>query len=320
VSNKTVITVSDVHGIKQYSAPKYLKNIIIFTLLFLLAIVVGTFYYIQTLNTKVAHLVSDNKSLTQVTLRDKTIRDSFDINKKKLEEIKKEQFAIHVKYEKEKVALTKSYTEKIQQLVIEKNKISTKNLHTLQQKRESEKLLDALTKEIKNKEKELTKETKEKERLKKKLSLKIKLKKEKREKENTRKAKLAKQKVKREQLLERIAKSKLGKRYVWGAVGPKVFDCSGFTSYVYKKSGVNLPRTSIIQSKYGKYIKRKDLQAGDLIFFDTSKQRKGYVNHVGIYLGNNKFIHASSAKKKVVITSLAKPFYSGRYKWARRVN
>lgn len=116
-----------------------------------------------------------------------------------------------------------------------------------------------------------------------------------------------------------LAKKKLGRRYVWGATGQKnTFDCSGFTKYVYKKNGINLPRRAIAQSKYGKYIPRKKLQKGDLIFFDTSKHRRGYVNHVGIYLGNGKFIHASSAKKKVVITSLNKRFYSQRYKGARR--
>ncbi len=116
-----------------------------------------------------------------------------------------------------------------------------------------------------------------------------------------------------------LAKKKLGRRYVWGATGEKnTFDCSGFTTYVYKKNGIKLPRRAIAQSKYGKYIPRKKLQKGDLIFFDTSKHHRGYVNHVGIYLGNGKFIHASSAKKKVVITSLNKAFYSQRYKGARR--
>jgi cell wall-associated NlpC family hydrolase len=117
-----------------------------------------------------------------------------------------------------------------------------------------------------------------------------------------------------------LAKKKLGKRYVWGAVGQRnTFDCSGLTSYVCKKNGIHIPRRAIEQSKYGKYVSRDHLKPGDLIFFDTSKRRKGYVNHVGIYIGNNKFIHASSAKKKVVITSLSKPFYSKRYKGARRV-
>ncbi|MFT7880564.1 MAG: LysM peptidoglycan-binding domain-containing protein [Sulfurimonas sp.] len=116
-----------------------------------------------------------------------------------------------------------------------------------------------------------------------------------------------------------VAKTKLGNRYVWGATGKKgTFDCSGFTKYCYKKNGIDIPRTSIMQSKYGKFIKRSELQKGDLIFFDTSRGRKGYVNHVGIYLGDNKFIHASSARKKVVITSLGKAFYSQRYMGARR--
>jgi cell wall-associated NlpC family hydrolase len=117
-----------------------------------------------------------------------------------------------------------------------------------------------------------------------------------------------------------LAKQKLGKRYVWGAQGQKnTFDCSGLTSYVCKKNGICIPRRAIQQSKYGKPVKRSELQPGDLVFFDTSKNRKGYVNHVGIYIGNGKFIHASSAKKKVIITSLDKPFYSKRYKGARRV-
>lgn len=116
-----------------------------------------------------------------------------------------------------------------------------------------------------------------------------------------------------------VAKKKLGNRYVWGATGKRnCFDCSGFTKFVFKKNGIDIPRTSINQSKYGKFVKRSNLKKGDLIFFDTSKRRKGYVNHVGIYLGDNKFIHASSAKKKVVITSLDKNFYSNRYKGARR--
>ncbi|RUM63746.1 MAG: hypothetical protein DSZ05_08195 [Sulfurospirillum sp.] len=117
-----------------------------------------------------------------------------------------------------------------------------------------------------------------------------------------------------------LAKNKLGRRYVWGAVGQKnTFDCSGLTTYVCKKNGIKIPRRAIEQSKYGKYVSRKNLKPGDLIFFDTSKKHRGYVNHVGIYIGHNKFIHASSAKKKVIITSLSKPFYSKRYKVARRV-
>jgi len=119
----------------------------------------------------------------------------------------------------------------------------------------------------------------------------------------------------------RTAKRYLGTRYVWGAQGPNRFDCSGFTQYVLRKSkGVRIPRVSRKQAYYGKYVSRSNLKPGDLIFFDTSRRRRGYVNHVGIYIGGNKFIHASSAKHRVVISSLNRPFYNARFKWGRRVN
>ncbi|MBL0721726.1 MAG: C40 family peptidase, partial [Sulfurovum sp.] len=116
------------------------------------------------------------------------------------------------------------------------------------------------------------------------------------------------------------AKEHLGKSYVWGAVGPAKFDCSGFTSFVCRKNGIYIPRTSIMQGEVGIKVARKELQEGDLIFFDTSKEKKGYITHVGIYLGDNKFIHASSANKEVVISSLNQSFYKARFKWGRRVN
>jgi cell wall-associated NlpC family hydrolase len=119
----------------------------------------------------------------------------------------------------------------------------------------------------------------------------------------------------------KIAKRYLGTRYVWGAEGPRGFDCSGFTQYVMRKSkGVRIPRVSRRQAYYGKYVSRRNLKPGDLIFFDTSRRRRGYVNHVGIYIGNGKFIHASSARHRVVITSLNSPFYKARFKWGRRIN
>jgi len=117
------------------------------------------------------------------------------------------------------------------------------------------------------------------------------------------------------------AKKYLGRKYVWGAEGPNCFDCSGFTQYVLRKSkGARIPRVSREQAYYGKYVKYKDLKPGDLVFFDTSRRRRGYVNHVGIYIGNHKFIHASSAWHRVVITSfITHPFYRYRFKWGRRI-
>ncbi|MEA3491708.1 MAG: LysM peptidoglycan-binding domain-containing C40 family peptidase [Campylobacterota bacterium] len=116
------------------------------------------------------------------------------------------------------------------------------------------------------------------------------------------------------------AQKHLGKKYVWGANGPKTFDCSGFTCYISNKNGIRLPRTSVRQAEVGKRVTKSKLKAGDLIFFDTSKTRKGVVNHVGIYIGNNKFIHASSGANKVVISSLNQGFYRQRFMWGRRIS
>ena len=99
------------------------------------------------------------------------------------------------------------------------------------------------------------------------------------------------------------AKTLLGKKYVWGAEGPNTFDCSGFTQYIFKKSaGVSIPRVSRDQSKFGQSVSKSQLQKGDLIFFDTEGSNNGNVTHVAIYMGNNKIIHASSSKGKVVIS------------------
>ena len=119
----------------------------------------------------------------------------------------------------------------------------------------------------------------------------------------------------------RYAKRFLGTRYVWGANNGRAFDCSGFTQYVMKHAkGKNIPRVSRRQAYYGMYVPRSRLRASDLVFFDTSRRRRGYVNHVGIYIGNHYFIHASSAKHRVVITSLNRPFYRQRFMWGRRIN
>ncbi len=120
--------------------------------------------------------------------------------------------------------------------------------------------------------------------------------------------------------VEKNAKKLLGRRYVWGAVGPNTFDCSGFTMKVFRKVGINLPRVSRNQAKVGKLVKFDELQRGDMVFFDTSRAHRGKVNHVGIYLGDGEFIHASSGKKRVVITSFNKKrFYRDRFLWGRRV-
>jgi len=105
------------------------------------------------------------------------------------------------------------------------------------------------------------------------------------------------------------AKNHLGEKYVWGGTTPNAFDCSGYMQYLYKKEGVALPRTALAQSKVGKEISRFKLKKGDLLFFLTDKSRGIPVTHVGMYLGDDKFIHAASKKKGIIIS----PFSSSRY-------
>ncbi len=121
-------------------------------------------------------------------------------------------------------------------------------------------------------------------------------------------------------LIETNSKKLLGKKYVWGATGPYNYDCSGFTQKVYRDAGINIPRVSRDQARVGQYVSYENLRKGDMVFFDTHKRRTGKVSHVGIYLGNGNFIHASSGAKKIVIFNFnEKEFYRKRFLWGRRV-
>jgi cell wall-associated NlpC family hydrolase len=106
----------------------------------------------------------------------------------------------------------------------------------------------------------------------------------------------------------------LGCKYSWGATGPKYFDCSGLTQYVYKHFGINIPRVSRDQARAGTYVEKSDLQPGDLVFFAYSS---GVVHHVGIYIGNGSFIHAPQTGDVVKITLLSS---RSDYYTARRYN
>lgn len=117
----------------------------------------------------------------------------------------------------------------------------------------------------------------------------------------------------REQIVE-FAKTNLDTPYKWGAVGPNNFDCSGFVKYVFENnSDINLPRVSRDMSKYSTKKTIEELKVGDLLFFITSGKS---INHVGIYIGDGDFIHASSAKKKVVISTIKDGFYKKAFRWA----
>lgn len=148
----------------------------------------------------------------------------------------------------------------------------------------------------------------------------------------------------------------LDKPYVYSMAGPESFDCSGFTYYIYKEIGIKIPRTSEQQSQKGINIDKSSLMPGDLVFFDTRSVNNSFditdsyedseqyidilfqnelsslrdqktssnsfipekVTHVGMYIGDNKFIHASSGGKKVIISDLTTGYYKTRYLFSKR--
>lgn len=109
----------------------------------------------------------------------------------------------------------------------------------------------------------------------------------------------------------------LGCRYVYGGSSPRGFDCSGFTSYVYKQFGIGINRTASGQLNNGYAVSRGELQPGDLVMFKSGGSKPA--SHVGLYIGGDQFVHASAPGVGVVIDSLSSSFYSRTYVGARRI-
>ncbi len=108
----------------------------------------------------------------------------------------------------------------------------------------------------------------------------------------------------------------LGIPYRWGGTTDQDgFDCSGLTMVCYRLNGLNLPRVSQQQYSTGSSIDKEELRLGDLVFFATRK--KGIVSHVGLYIGENRFIHAPRTGENVQIESLLHPYYAERFLGAR---
>ncbi|MFQ3608863.1 MAG: NlpC/P60 family protein [Chloroherpetonaceae bacterium] len=108
----------------------------------------------------------------------------------------------------------------------------------------------------------------------------------------------------------------LGVRYRYGGTGVAGMDCSGFVSRVfYDALNISLPRSSAAQAKVGVSVSKANLAFGDLVFF---KIRRNRISHVGIYVGDNNFVHAST-KLGVIVSNLDEPYYKRRYVVARRI-
>ena len=111
------------------------------------------------------------------------------------------------------------------------------------------------------------------------------------------------------------AKQFIGTKYVYGGSTPSSgFDCSGFTSYIYKQYGINLNRTAAGQYSNGVAVNRSDLQPGDLIMFGKSG-----INHVGIYIGGGQIVHAANSSRGVTTDTINSGYYNNNYVGARRV-
>ncbi len=110
----------------------------------------------------------------------------------------------------------------------------------------------------------------------------------------------------------------LGYRYVYGGSSPSGFDCSGFTSYVYKQFGYKLNRSASDQLDNGVAVSRSELQPGDLVIFKKGSSSKR-ASHVGLYIGNNQFIHASTSKVGVIISRMSDAYYTTGFVGGRRI-
>lgn len=112
----------------------------------------------------------------------------------------------------------------------------------------------------------------------------------------------------------RTATRYLGVKYRYGGTSPFGFDCSGFVMFVFMKNGIILPRDARGQFQKGRKISIRSARPGDLVFFRVpSRRTRRNISHVGIYLGNYRFIHSPSRGKRVSITSIRNPYWRIRY-------
>lgn len=112
------------------------------------------------------------------------------------------------------------------------------------------------------------------------------------------------------------ARNMVGKPYVYGGNSPRGFDCSGLVQYSYERAGVSVPRTTRSQLEAGLPVTARALRTGDLVFFDQEGRK---FSHVGIYIGDGRFVHAPSSGKRVRIDRLEERYWQQHFVAARRI-
>lgn len=118
------------------------------------------------------------------------------------------------------------------------------------------------------------------------------------------------------QLIVDTAMKYLDTPYVWAGTSPNGFDCSGLVYYVYKECGYSINRTAASIYENGEYVEKENLLPGDAICFSSSSNSIG---HVGIYIGDGQFIHASSSSGRVIVSELSGDYYTRNYVGSRRI-
>ena len=111
----------------------------------------------------------------------------------------------------------------------------------------------------------------------------------------------------------------VGYPYVYGGSSPKGFDCSGFTSYVYKQFGYDINRTASAQLDNGVAVSMSELQPGDLVMFKKSGTGSKRASHVGIYIGGGQFVHASTSTVGVIVSDMDYAYYTTGFVGGRRL-
>lgn len=113
-----------------------------------------------------------------------------------------------------------------------------------------------------------------------------------------------------------LAKQYLGTPYRYGGATPAGFDCSGYIMFLFQQFGKELPRTADRQAAIGKSVDIKNLRPGDIVCFATDETD---ISHTGLYIGDNRFIHASSSAKKVIISDLLSPYWRNAFRSGRQI-